>query len=345
MQQHIPTNGNSHINEADIVNWNFGHRTVSIKRDWGSQSTSIDGSVQMNVWLIDGLNLLQLTGPFKWAFEWRSQSTSIDASAQMRGEIDGLNQPSIGRDPLKWRGWLDWRSSIYLNWRNPPHPMRERRDWDSDPSVSNPTLNWRAHPSNERLDWRPQLAWIENLRFGSNEPHPNRPCSNIFPPTGIAISTKQTLSIEILGIGPRQLSETEGLNLPQLTGRFKWPFDWRAQSASIDGSVQMSIWLTVSICFNWRVRSNERLIDGLNRLQLTRPFKWTFDWRSQSASIDGSVQMTVWLTVSIYLNWRVGSNDRLIDGLNLLQLTRPFKWPFDWRSQSTSIDASTQMRG
>jgi hypothetical protein len=29
------------------------------------------------------------------------------------------------------------------------------------------------------------------------------------------------LSIDILGIGPRQLSETEGLNLLQLTGRFK----------------------------------------------------------------------------------------------------------------------------
>ena len=192
--------------------------------------------------------------------------------------------------------------------------MGERRDWDSDPSVSNPTLNWRAHPSNERLDWRPQLAWIENLRFGSNEPHPNRPCSTIFPPTGIAISTKQTLSIEILGIGPRQLSETEGLNLPQLTGRFKWTFDWR-----------------VSIRFNWRVRSNERLIDWrvplkmkglgstasinrsidvLNQLSIegsestfTWPSQSSSNWRSQLTSIEDLNQLSQ-MTCSIDFNWR-----------------------------------------
>jgi hypothetical protein len=141
---------------------------------------------------------------------------------------------------------------------------------------------------------------------------------------------------------PRQLSETEGFNLPQLTG-----------------PVQMNVWLTVSIRFKWG--SQLTSIDVLNQLS-NEGSESTFNWRSSinvqlmfsesTFDFEGSestfqltlsmnVQLTFWinfrlrgpkstfqltlsiivqLTVSINLNLRIWINFQN-DPLNRLQLT------------------------
>ena len=76
----------------------------------------------MNVWLT-GLNPLQLTRPFKWAFDWLTGPTQNE-----RFRIDGLNQPFNWRSEstFDWGVWINFHLtlsiivqltvSINLNW-------------------------------------------------------------------------------------------------------------------------------------------------------------------------------------------------------------------------------------
>ena len=123
---------------------------------------------------------------------------------------------------------------------------------------------------------------------------------------------------------PRQLSETEGFNLPQLTG-----------------PVQMNVWLTVSIRFKWG--SQLTSIDVLNQLS-NEGSESTFNWRSSinvqlmfsesTFDFEGS-ESTFQLTLSMNVQLTFWINFRL-RGLNQL-----FNWPSqsssNWRSQLTSI--------
>jgi hypothetical protein len=145
---------------------------------------------------------------------------------------------------------------------------------------------------------------------------------------------------------PRQLSETEGFNLPQLTG-----------------PVQMNVWLTVSIRFKWG--SQLTSIDVLNQLSnegSESTFNWrssinvqlmfsesTFDFEGSESTFQLTLSMNVQLT--FWINFRLRGlnqlsldplNHRPIDGLSWCSEST-FDWGvrnqlFNWPSQSSSID-------